>query len=232
MNFSLVTMVSLLLAVGASSGCAAEDQAERIRAALLHSRQLGAHGLGYGERSLEELSRKLQPADIPGLISLASDRELRTGVQFALASQCEPAIPAVRDAAAGRRMDFLDASDTLRLISGYGKCSAVAHQRARDTMAEIESLRRTDQAQTMASIKREKEEDGRIQKNALTLMQGGAQAQGLSRAEREEVYRRSLKAMGLAEDGPMTPQQKELVGRMYRSMVLGEPGGSSNTASQ
>jgi hypothetical protein len=230
MDFSLVTMVSLLLAVGASSGCAAEDQAERIRAAVLHSRQLGAHGLGYGERSLEELSRKLQPADIPGLISLASDRELRIGVQFALASQCEPAIAAVRDAAAGRHMDFLDASDTLRLVSEYGKCSAAARQRARDAMAEIESLRRTDQARNIASIKREKQEDARIQENALTLMQGGAQQ--LSRAEREEVYRRSLKAMGLAEGGPLTPQQKELVDRMYRSMVLGEPGGPPNTPSR
>jgi len=36
--------------------------------------------------------------------------------------------------------------------------------------------------------------------------------------------------MGLKEDGPMTLQQKELVQRMYRTMVLGEPGPpSSNT---
>lgn len=230
MDSSLVTMISLLLAVAASSGCTAEDQAERIRAAVLHSRQLGAHGLGYGERSLEELSRTLQPADIPGLLSLISDRELRIGVQFALASQCEPAIPAVRDAAAGRRMDFLDASDTLRLVSGYGKCSAAARQRARDVMAEIESLRRTDQARNMASMKREKQEDERIQKNAMTLTQG--EAQQLSHTEREEVYRRSLEAMGLPEGGPMTPQQKELVDRMYRSMVLGEPGGPPNTPSR
>jgi hypothetical protein len=30
--------------------------------------------------------------------------------------------------------------------------------------------------------------------------------------------------MGLSEDGPMTPEQKELVQQMYRTMVLGEPG--------
>jgi hypothetical protein len=28
--------------------------------------------------------------------------------------------------------------------------------------------------------------------------------------------------MGLKEDGPMTPEQRKLVDRMYRSMVLGE----------
>jgi hypothetical protein len=223
------TIVPLLLAAAAISGCTAEDQAVRIRAAILHSRQLGAHGLGYGERSLEELSRTLKPADIPDIVSLASDRELRTGVQFALASQCEPAVPAVREAAAGRRMDFLDASDTLRVLSGYGQCSPAARQRARDAISEIDALRQADQARNMASVEREKEDDARIQKNAVTLMQGGQQAQTLSRAEREEIYRRSLKAMGLAEGGPMTPQQKDLADRMYQTMVLGEPGDSSNT---
>jgi hypothetical protein len=48
--------------------------------------------MGYGQRSLNELSRKLTPADIPMLISLLPDRELSVGVQFALASQCEHAI--------------------------------------------------------------------------------------------------------------------------------------------
>jgi hypothetical protein len=40
-------------------------------------------------------------------------------------------------------------------------------------------------------------------------------AKGLTRTEREEVYQRSLKEMGLKEDGPMTPAPKDLVQRMY-----------------
>ena len=71
--------------------------------------------------------------------------------------------------------------------------------------------------------------------NPSLIVLGGPWAQHsdiLLAAIREEVYRRSLKAMGLAEGGPMPPQQKELVDRMYRSMVLGEPGGSSNTPSR
>ena len=38
------------------------------------------------------------------------------------------------------------------------------------------------------------------------------------------MYRRSLKQMGLKEGGPMTPAQKVMVERMYRTMVLGESG--------
>ena len=50
------------------------------------------------------------------------------------------------------------------------------------------------------------------------------QARDLSRAEREEVFDRSVKAMGLKEDGPMTPAQKAMIDRIYRTMVLGESG--------
>jgi len=40
---------------------------------------------------------------------------------------------------------------------------------------------------------------------------------------RLEVFRRSLKAMGLSEDGPMTARQEELVDTMDRTMVLNAP---------
>jgi len=185
--------------------------------------------MGYGERSMNELSRKLTPKDIPAVISLLSDHELRVGAQFALASQCEAAIAPVREAAAQHKMDFLDASDVMNLISGFGGCAPQAKERAQAVRSEIETLRKVDQAKTMERAKREKEEDARIQRNAVPMMQGREQARTLSRKEREEVYRRSLKAMGLSEGGPMTPEQKELADRMYRSMVLGEPGASSNT---
>ena len=39
-----------------------------------------------------------------------------------------------------------------------------------------------------------------------------------------KTVQRSLKAMGLSEKGPLTPAQKQLVDRMYRTMVLGETG--------
>jgi hypothetical protein len=224
----LATVVPLLLAAAGTPGCTEEDRGERIRKAILHSRQLGAHGLGYGERSLEELSDKLQPADIPNLIALASDRYWRTGAQFALASQCEPAVAAIRDAAARRRIEFPDASDALRLLSGYAGCPEAVRRQARETIAEIESLRQAEEARAGAAIERQKEEDARIRGNATTLMQGGAQAQTLTRGEKEEIFRRSLRGMGLPEKGPMTPQQRQLADRMYRSMVLGDPGASSD----
>ena len=187
--------------------------------------------MGYSGQSLIELSKKLTPADIPALMPLVSDRELRTGVQFALASQCEPAIAPVREAAAQHRIDFLDASDVMELISGFEGCTLRARERARAAQVELETLRRDDQAKAQQKAKQQADDDARIQRNALKMTQHpGQAAQELSREEREEIYRRSLRAMGLKEDGPMTPQQKELVQRMYRTMVLGEPGPpSSNT---
>ena len=185
--------------------------------------------MGYSGQSLIELSRKLTPADIPALMPLVSDRELRTGVQFALASQCEAAIAPIREAAAQRRMDFLDAFGVMELISGFDGCTLRARERARAAQVELETLRRDYQAKAQQKTQQQADDDARIQRNALKMTQNPRQAaQELSREEREEIYRRSLTAMGLKEDGPMTPQQKELVQRMYRTMVLGEPGPPSS----
>src|SRR5439155_26415839 len=84
-----------------------------VRLIIISSQHMGAHGIGYGTRSLAQLSRRLSPADIPTVISLAADEDLSVGVQFALASQCESAIVPVREAAIQHKMDFLAASDTM-----------------------------------------------------------------------------------------------------------------------
>ena len=59
-----------------------------------------------------------------------------------------------------------------------------------------------------------------IRDGAMKMMEP-AQAGQLTRAEREEVFERSLKASGLDKQ-PRTPAQEQLVQRMYRTMVLGE----------
>src|SRR5215471_12984035 len=94
---------SLLLAIviPANLGAATQDAAHskvEVRRIILHSRHLGAHGLGYNDHSLNEMSQELTPADIPLLISLLNDSELRVGAEFALASQCEAGIMPVRRA--------------------------------------------------------------------------------------------------------------------------------------
>ena len=86
---------------------------------------------------------------------------------------------------------------------------------------EIHSLSEAEQRRLEEEANEKAADDARIQRNALKMMDP-KQAKDLTRQEREEVYRRSLKAMGLKEDGPMTPAQKDLVQRMYRTMVLGE----------
>ena len=179
--------------------------------------------MGYNDQSLNTLSQKLTPADIPVLIDLLADKDLRVGIQFGLASQCESALFAVRDAAVNHRMLFFDAEDTMRLVENFDACTTRAKQGAVAMRSEIHSLSEAEHRRIMQEAQENAAEDARIQKNALK-MTDPKQAKELTRQEREEVFRRSLKAMGLNEDGPMTPAQKDLVQRMYRTMVLGESG--------
>jgi septal ring factor EnvC (AmiA/AmiB activator) len=183
--------------------------------------------MGYNEQSLNTLSQTLTPADIPTLLDLVADKDLRVGAQFALASQCEAGIIPVREAVLEHKMSSLDAEDTMRLIEDLSVCTSQTQQRASAMRSEIHSLGEAERSRLEQEVKEKAAEDARIQRNALK-MKDPKQAKELTRQEREEVYRRSLKAMGLKEDGPMTPAQKDLVQRMYRTMVLGE---SSNRPS-
>jgi len=206
--------------------CLADDTPKspaEVRRIILHSQHLGAHGMGYNTESLDEVSRKLAPADIPVLIELLSDRRLRVGVSFALASQCDAAIAPARDAAVQHKMDFMDAQDVMELISGFAACSPESQSKAAAMRAELNTLREADQARIAEESKKREADDARIQENGLKMLDP-KQAATLTRKEREEVYHRSLKAIGLDEDGPLTPQQKDMVDRMYRTMVLGERG--------
>ena len=179
--------------------------------------------MGYNRQSQTTLSQKLTPADVPTLISLVADEHLHVGVQFALASQCEAAIIPVRESVVQHKMLFLDADDVMRLIEEFAVCTQETRQRASAMRSEIHALGKAEQAGLEQEANEKAAEDARIQRNALK-MADPKQAKELTRQEREEVYRRSLKAMGLKEDGPFTPAQKDLMQRMYRTMVLGESG--------
>jgi len=198
----------------------------RVRRIILQSRHLGAHGMGYSDRSLRELSRKLSPADVPTLIELLADRDIRVGAQFALASQCQASIVPVRQAAKQRQMDFLDASEVMDLISGFAACPPNARGEGRAMRDEIDQWRKDDQARVAEEAKRRAEDEARVQQNSIKMLDPN-RAKELTREEREEVYHSSLKAMGLDEKGPLTPAQKQMVDRMYRTMVLGETAPSS-----
>jgi hypothetical protein len=219
----IAVLVSLGLAASAQLPGGDSESTERVRRIILHSRHLGAHGMGYNNQSLNTLSQKLTPADIPALVDLLAGKDLSVGVQFALASQCEAAIPPVREAVVQHKMVFLDAEDAMRLIEEFDVCTPEARQRASTIRSELHSLGVAEQRRLEQEAKEKAAEDVRVQRNALK-MTNPKQAKEVTRQEREEVYRRSLKAMGLKEDGPMTPAQKDLVQRMYRTMVLGESG--------
>ena len=225
MNSRLIRNLLLITSLYATSTSAfsAQRNASRgqVRVVILYSRHLGAHGMGYNDRSLRELSQKLSPADVPTVITLLVDRKIRVGAQFALASQCGPSILPVREATKRHEMDFVDAADVMDLIASYEGCPVEAREKAHAVRAELEALSKERQARIAGEAKINAENDARIQENGLKMMDPKASKE-LTRQEREEVYQRSLKAMGLDENRPLTPAQKQMVERMYRKMVLGE----------
>jgi len=220
---AIVVLASLCLAANAQSPAGDSKSVEQVRRIVLRSQHLGAHGMGYNLQSQNTLFQKLTPADVPTLISLVADKDLHVGVQFALASQCETAIIPVREAVVRHKMPFLDAEDVMRLIEDFAVCTPETRQRASEMRSEIHSLGEAEQTRLEQEAREKAAEDARVQRNALK-MTDQKQAKELTLQQREEVYRRSLKAMGLKEDGPLTPAQKDLMQRMYRTMVLGESG--------
>lgn len=224
-NLPLIVLLlgSLRLAANGQLLAGGPKSSERVRHIILHSRNLGAHGMGYGRQSLSTLSQKLTPADVPTLIDLATDKDLQVGVQFGLASQCEAVLIPVREAVMQHKMPFIDAEEVMRLIEDFAVCLPETQQRSSAMRSEIHSLGEAEQVRLEKEAKEKAADDARIQRNALKMLDP-ERAEDLTRNEREEVYRRSLKQMGLKEDGPMTPAQKDLIQRMYRTMVLGESG--------
>ena len=220
---NLLSCIAMYLA--SLTVCAAAQTpktAAELRVIILHTQHLGAHGMGYGETSLHELGTRIQPDDIPGLIELHSHKHWRTGATFALASQCRASIEPTRDAAIQHKMPFFEAQEVMNLIAGFEGCSPDAKEKATAMRSELSALSGAEQAKAAAERKEKTENDARVQRNGLK-MTDPKQAASLTRQEREEVYHRSLKVMGLDENGPLTPQQRDLVDRMYRTMVLGEP---------
>ena len=222
LNIFLLACLLLGARVDLLWGQANEPNA-RVRSTILQSRHLGAHGLGYNDRSLAELSRKLAPSDVSDILSLLKDRSLSVGVQFALASQCGASIAPVREAVKQHQMDFLDASDVMDLVVSFAGCPSAARTEARIAKKEIDQLQQDEQARIAEESRRKAEDDARIQANSIKMIDP-VRAKDLTHEERVEVYQRSLKAMGLNEKGPLTPAQKQMVDRMYKTMVLGEGG--------
>ena len=201
---------------------AADENDARVRNIILHSRQMGAHGLGYSSVSMLEMSRTLRPTDIPALIRLLQEREVRVGAGFGLASQCAAAIEPVRKAAAEKGAEFLASEEIMDLIGENSECSEEARKEAAAAKIELTAEREAENERIAAEARKREENDQRIQENGLKMLDPNRRGE-LTLAERKEVFERSVKAAGL--ENPQTQAQKDMVDRMYRTMVLGESDG-------
>jgi hypothetical protein len=162
----ILLLGSFCLAANAQSPAGNPKSVERVRQIILRSRTLGAHGIGYSSQSLNALSRRLTPTDVPTLIDLAADKDLHVGVQFALASQCEAALIPVRGAIGQRKMPFLDADEVMRLIEDFAVCRPEAQQASSAMRSEIHSLSEAEQRRLEEEAKEKAAENDRIQRNA------------------------------------------------------------------
>lgn len=216
-------LTSLWLSACTLSSSEQPESVPQVRRILLQSRHLGAHGMGYNTQSEEQLSRELTPSDIPALLDLVAENEIGFGAQLGLASQCEAAIIPVRETVTQGKLSFPDAEDIMGLIENSTTCASPARQQASAMRSELHSLEEAEHERLTRIKQAAAALDARIQENGLKLMDPN-RAKELTRQEREEVYQRSLKAIGLKEVGPLTPAQKEWIQQMHRTMVLGNPG--------
>lgn len=187
-----------------SSGAAdiSVTELQRLRKIVLDSRQMGAHGLGYGQRSMSELARRLNPADVPGLIALLDDktRTAANGATFALASQCAAAIEPVTARVRAPNVElprFEQARETLERIAGNLSCSDAARERARVAAAEVTLAEKAAYARRIDDVRRRDAEDARLQAESAKLSDP-ARRREVSYQDCLAIAERSRKAAGLA----------------------------------
>lgn len=237
-SIEIVCGIAMPVMFAATANAAVADDVGRVRAVILSSRHMGAHGMGYNADSLNELAKKLSVSDIQIILTIYSNSNshlgMAAGAQFALASQCRDGLEAVtRTVKDGtfmrsgfKSVDFTDAQNILGLIAKFDRCDASTQQDAVKSQAMIEEFTKADYARRRDAAIKEQREDARIQENSLKLLAPSAD-KPLTLSEREEVFHRSVKAMGL--DGPRTPDQEEMVKRMYDAMVLQHKGDANNS---
>ena len=208
----LVALVALLFGIGASvafpvsSSAASED---RVRDAIVKSQRLGPHGLGYNRDSLVALSKSLTPDDLPAMLGLLkSESSSKTGVVFALASQCGAAIAPLLEEASHDDFSLAqmaDARDALRILAGFDRCSPADRDAARSAGVKLERLERRQIERVMESVRTHREEDARVQKNALKLL-NPEKAKEVTLEECIEVVMRSRAALQ-GEEGRQTSRK-------------------------
>lgn len=191
----------LALVYAAHAGAVDMNEVDRVRQIVLQSRQAGAHGLGYGERSLKELSRKLKPADVPALIVLLDNRNRSAaiGATFGLASQCGAAIDPVGAIATGASenlLHFSDAREVLEQLANFKACARADRARALEKVPLIDEAERDYSARGAEEIRHRDTEDARLQAEGLKMLDP-LQRAVISREDCLRVAERNRAATGI-----------------------------------
>jgi hypothetical protein len=213
----------LLLGIGTAGlfpeyGSASSE--DRVRDAIVRSQRLGAHGLGYNRDSLVTLSKALTPGDVPAILQLfTADSDLQTGATFALASQCGASIaPLMAEVAQDEfplsRMS--GAREALRHLAEFERCTDADHEQARAAMARIDHLEQERIDRLIRSSRQRREEDTRIENNALKLL-NPEQARDVTLEECIEVVMHSRAAMRGETSGK--PRSKSVDDTLSRNAI-------------
>lgn len=200
-GYGVLSLLCAALLSSAVYGDAGSADIDRVRRAILQSRQVGAHGLGYGERSLNDLYRSLKPKDIPVLIALLDhkNRDIAIGASFGLAAQCGAAIDPIyglAQAPGAELRRYGEARETLERVSRFARCPDAERKRAAETAAKLESMEQAALARRSAEIERRNAEDKRLQGEGMKMLDPAQRSQ-VSLDDCLAVVERNRKATGI-----------------------------------
>ena len=171
--------------------------------------------MGYSSQSLNTLSQKLTSTDVPTLIDLAAEKNLRVGVQFALASQCGAALIPFRGAVLQHKITFLYGKEVIRLIEDFSFCTPKTKDRAVAIRSGIHLLDEAKQRQLEEAAKAKAAEDAHPAECSQDAGPGAGQGSDPDGA------RRSLHTFpqGNGSERRLTANKRARPGRVWREAV-------------
>jgi len=214
----LVLFIALCHAASPAGAEQPHDTGDVIKI-IKKARYFGGRGFGYNNRSLDELSEKLRPADAPILIGLlhAEDYTLATGASFGLAALCDTGAEALAQAIANDDSLPLDrARDSFNMMLHFSKCTAETRSRVHELAPAIDTAFQRRMEKHDAD--RRAAEAALVRHNTLSLKLLDPEARKtLTPEERQEIFDANVKSLHLG--GKRDADQEKLYQMMKKSIL-------------